>query len=140
MSKSNNLKYFLDKFHIFHDYLTKTQGENFILTQLRELFEKAYSEQNERRLKKLNSELDKWIRELPPHEKDELFSLLNKKLGEGSVSKDDEVNRIIKRGSINNRWEYALILQRVEEIFSDEGKKPELTILNQLLADFHING
>jgi len=47
------------------------------------------------------------------------------------------INRIIYRKTINNNEEYALILNRVEQIDSDNSKQQEVEQLNLLLAAYH---
>jgi thymidylate kinase len=47
-----------------------------------------------------------------------------------------QINRIIKRGKINNEKEYNLLLKQVEEIYLDIARKKEVEVINNLLATY----
>ena len=129
---------------MFYDYVSKTQGSVFLMEQTKEILERAYEKKDIKQLKGINKELDVWLREMfRPDEKEELSRLLKEKFGEDTKQVDlkriEKINKIVKRGKINNKNEYELLLQRVEEIYSDDSKNEEVTELNKLLADFHKN-
>jgi len=114
------------------------------MEQTKEILERAYEKKDIKQLKGINKELDVWLREMfRPDEKEELSRLLKEKFGEDTKQVDlkriEKINKIVKRGKINNKNEYELLLQRVEEIYSDDSKNEEVTELNKLLADFHKN-
>ena len=72
----------------------------------------------------------------------ELNILLQKRFGKDllSANKKDvksKIEKILRKGKISNASEYELLLARVEEIYSDEGKKDEVERLNALLTDYH---
>jgi thymidylate kinase len=66
--------------------------------------------------------------------------LLIKKFGKNLSQSDNKVrvqiNRIIKRGKINNEKEYNLLLKQVEEIYLDIARKKEVEVINNLLATY----
>jgi len=137
-------EYFKNRFYVFYDYVSKTQGSVFLMEQTKEILERAYEKKDIKQLKGINKELDVWLREMfRPDEKEELIRLLKEKFGEDTNKVDlkriEKINKIVKRGKINNKNEYELLLQRVEEIYSDDSKNEEVTELNKLLADFHKN-
>jgi hypothetical protein len=137
-------EYFKNRFYVFYDYVSKTQGSVFLMEQTKEILERAYEKKDIKQLKGINKELDVWLREMfRPDEKEELSRLLQEKFGEDTKQVDlkriEKINKIVKRGKINNKNEYELLLQRVEEIYSDDSKNEEVTELNKLLADFHKN-
>mgnify|MGYP001010185830 CR=1 FL=1 len=137
-------EYFKNRFYVFYDYVSKTQGSVFLMEQTKEILERAYEKKDIKQLKGINKELDVWLREMfRPDEKEELSRLLKEKFGEDTKQVDlkriEKINKIVKRGKINNKNEYELLLQRVEEIYSDDSKNEEVTELNKLLADFHKN-
>ena len=136
------IDYIRNRFYVFYDYVIKTQGSGFFIEHVKEVVEKAYEKKDAKKLKRLNKEFDTWLIEMfRPDEKEELNRLLKEKLGEDIGQSDlkriDKINKIVKRGRINNLNEYSLLQQRVEEIYADESKREEVEMLNKLLADFH---
>lgn len=72
------------------------------------------------------------------------FSELNKillaKFGRTLVDEDketeSEIEKIIKRGKINNKEEYRIILTKVDEIYANESKADVVQSLNNLLLKY----
>jgi hypothetical protein len=50
------------------------------------------------------------------------------------------VDAILRRGKVRNADEYALLLERVEEIYSAPDRSDQVEVMNGLLRDFHRNG
>lgn len=137
-----NLEYFKQRFYVFYDFVARTQGKAFIMEQTKEILEKAYEKKDTKQLKRIDKELDVWLREMfRPEEKEELSQLLKEKFDVDVKSSDlnrfGDIDKIVKRGKIKNKNEYERLLQRVEEIYTDESKATEVKQLNKLLADFH---
>ncbi|WP_282036493.1 hypothetical protein [Saccharicrinis aurantiacus] len=134
-----DIEYFKKRYYIFYDYLIKKQGAAFILEQTKDVFEASYQKKNEKTLRKLDKELDVWLREmLMPSEKEELLTILKKELNETSDEGYlNQIDKIVSKGIIDSKEEYELILQRVESIYDKEGCKSVVDRLNKLLTNYH---
>jgi hypothetical protein len=131
-----------DRFQIIFDFINSNYGQNTIYNNLKETFENAFENNDDNVLKEINKELDVWLIEMfRPSEKAELSRLLKERLNEDTEQADfkrfNRINKIIKRGKINTLSEYALLKQRVEEIYADESKSNEIELINSLLAEFY---
>ena len=136
----NDIEYFRKRFHVFYDFMIKIQGPVFFTEQLKSVFDTAYDKADIKKLKAINKELDVLYKQMFDKESQrELAALLEKELNEKIEDKGNlkKIDQIIKRGSIKNNKEYELLLNRVEEIFSDKDKKKEVLLINKLLADYH---
>ena len=122
------------------NFMTSKYGEQgfseFIL-----VIQETFRKQNLRGFRYIFKDTNEWANGLPKSDLDELNELLQRKFGENLLKQSQrnlsKINRIVKKGKINNEDEYRLLLSRVDEIFADESKKEEVEMLNKLLADFH---
>ena len=81
--------------------------------------------------------MNEWTKGLDINEVLELNKLLNDKFGYNLCERFNDLDKIIKRGIINNIDEYKAIINRVEEICSsDTENEKELAVLNQLLIKY----
>ena len=140
----DNAEYIKNRFYVFYDYANKIHGSSFLMESTKTILENAYEKKDIKQLRRLNKELNVWLREMfRPDEKEGLIKILNEKLNEDVNDSDlkrlNKIDKVVKRGKINNIFEYELLLQRVEEIYSDDNKKENVTELNKLLSDFHKN-
>ncbi len=131
-----------DRFEIIFDFINSKYGQNTLYNNLKETFKNAFENNKDSVLKEINKELDVWLIEMfRPSEKVELSRLLKEKLNgetdQGDLKRIAKINKIIKRGKINTLSEYALLKQRVEEIYADESKSNEVELINNLLAEFY---
>ncbi|WP_423128673.1 hypothetical protein [Gaoshiqia sp. Z1-71] len=142
MTTKIDAKKIKDRFYVLYDFIVQNQGSNVFFEEMRRSIDNAYEKSDLKYLNRVNKELNVWLVEMfPPKEKKEISQLLKEKLGENVEQADlkrvDKINKVVKRGRINNLNEYSLLQQRVEEIYADESKKEEVEMLNKLLADFH---
>lgn len=131
-----------NRFQVFFDYIVSKQGNIEGYNELKKAVDDAYNKNDIRGLREINKELNVWLVEMfPPKEKKEIREILKEKLGENFEQTDlknlEKINKIIKRGKVNTLKEYALLQQRIEEIYTDKSKKLEVLEINKLLADFH---
>ena len=87
------------------------------------------------------NEINEMAKALPPSEYEELNAILRDRFGKDLMNinpvAEKKIAYVVKKGKISNASEYELLLNRVEEIYSDESKKEEVEKLNALLADYH---
>lgn len=131
-----------NRFQVFFDYIVSKQGNIEGYNELKKAVDDAYNKNDIRGLREINKELNVWLVEMfPPKEKKEIREILKEKLGENFEQTDlknlEKINKIIKRGKVNTQKEYALLQQRIEEIYTDKSRKLEVLEINKLLADFH---
>lgn len=74
----------------------------------------------------------------PDKIKTDLNNILYSKFGE-NINQEKEINKIIKRGKINNDCEYRLINIKVDEICQSDSNSPELDRLNNFLLVYEQN-
>ncbi len=137
-----NVDFFRNRFYILYDYILDTQGSSYLMEQTKEVLEEACEKNDIKQLKRIDKELNVWLREMfRPDERKELEELFKEKLNENINDLDQsriaKINKVVKRGKINNKKEYGLLLSRVDEIYDDDSKAKEVERLNSLLADFH---
>lgn len=137
-----DIKKIRDRFYVFYDYVVQNQGTNIFFEEMKKSIDTAFNNSNSTYLKKVDKELNVWLIEMfRPHEKEELTRLLKEKLNEDVAHEDlrriKKINKIVSRGKINTLSEYALLKQRVEEIYADESKSNEVELINNLLAEFY---
>lgn len=81
-----------------------------------------------------------WVRGLSQVDSIALDKLLIKRFGKNLSQSDNkstvQINRIIKRGKINNEKEYQLLLNEFEEIYLDINSKDEVKLINNLLTTY----
>lgn len=74
---------------------------------------------------------------------DSLNQILTEKfkynLIDASISKKDEIQKILKRGKIRNDGEYELMKRQEEEIYDDESQLNYAESLRNLLGDYEMN-
>jgi len=46
------------------------------------------------------------------------------------------MKQITQRGHLKSDDEFRLLLNRVDEIYADDGKKDEVEVLNKLMSDY----
>ena len=127
------------RFYIFYNYIVNKQGVNVFFDMIKNIVDKAYNDEDLKTLLEINKEMNVWLREMfLPTEKEELLLILKSELNEDSESDFiNKVNKIISKGKISSKKEYEIVHQRVESIYSDEGKEMEVKKINELLAGFN---
>tara|TARA_R110002096_G_scaffold432475_1_gene649393 strand:+ start:378 stop:830 length:453 start_codon:yes stop_codon:yes gene_type:complete len=119
------------------DFLIRKNNNEQIFIQLREVVNKTFKDKNLKGLRYCKKDLNEWTKGLDINEVLELNKLLNDKFGYNLCERFNDLDKIIKRGIINNIDEYKAIINRVEEICSsDTENEKELAVLNQLLIKY----
>jgi len=112
------------------------------------ILELAISEEYEkaslRGLKQINDDLRAWAKGFSPKQQRELDELLHASVGRGLMEGqrlfERQVNAILKRGRIKSEDEARLLLERADEIYTDDEKKIEMKKINRLLAGYERSG
>lgn len=114
-----------------------------ILGNLKEDVNLAYENGDFRPLKTLYRDLNEWVSGFPIVYQTELNDLLLTKFGrllnEYAIKSISILNKIIKKGKIENEDEYRIVMARIDQIYDDSTKKDELQKLNQLLFNHDSN-
>ena len=102
------------------------------------MFEKEFNDEKLKNLIRIDKELTVYLREINTIDKEKLQEILKQNLNqEDEIDFLNQVNNIVLKGKISSNKEYKIILQRVESIYDDIDKEPELEKLNELLSNFH---
>lgn len=103
--------------------------------------EAAFEKRDVRGLRIAAKDLVEWTRDLPVDQQAKLEQILVSRFGRGlraEAEKDQrELQRILKRGSIESEDEFRLLSSHADEIYADKLKAGELEQINRLLAAFH---
>ncbi len=107
-----NVDFFRNRFYILYDYILDTQGSSSLMEQTKEVLEEACEKNDIKQLKRIDKELNVWLREMfRPDERKELEELFKEKLNENINDLDQsriaKINKVVKRGKINNKKEYG---------------------------------
>jgi hypothetical protein len=110
-------------------------------TELNSLLESAYQEGKIRPLRAASNDIDdQVIRHMPLSMALELQSFFKSKLGIDldifEKARLKSIEKVLKKGKINNPQEYELLLIRVDEVHLDVGKAEEIERLNNLLITY----
>lgn len=65
-----------------------------------------------------------------------LLSRFGTSLKDIDMSKSDILNKILKEDKIDNSYEYRVVMERIDTIYSDKNKIYELNSLNDILVKF----
>lgn len=144
--ETNNLEILKNKCLLFNQFMRRYGGFPVELSaafdESDKLIEKAYQEKDLKPLKAMSRDIDNQVlKHMPLTMAIKLKELFKEELNinfdavEKAILKS--IDKIVKKGKISNASEYELLLNRVEEIYSDESKKEEVEKLNMLLADYH---
>ena len=122
------------------NFMIEKNGELPLFDQFKNIIHETFEQKNISGLKYLNKDIIEWANGLSQIDFASLQELLIKKFGTNMSKSDDkiiiEINRILKRGKINNKEEYNLLLEEVEEIYLDIDKKDKVEVINNLLASY----
>jgi hypothetical protein len=102
---------------------------------------KSYNQRLYKGFQQSYRDINEMAKALSPSEYGELNAILNERFGKDlngiNPITDKKIVKVLKEGKISSPTEYELLLNRVEEIYSDESKKEEVVKLNELLANYH---
>jgi hypothetical protein len=103
--------------------------------------ENAYQDEKMKPLKVMSLDIDdQVINHMPLTMAIEFKNLMKEKfqINYNTVDKDriKAIKKILKKEKISNHEEYELIMNRIDEIFSDTTKAKELKSLNELLVNY----
>lgn len=143
--KDNEAKLLRDKcilfnqFMIEHGQLPESLADGY--RESSRLIEDAFDNGKTRQLKVASADIDDQIlRHMPIEMASEFKKIFLSKLGikyniieNGRLA---DLNKIIKSGVIGDLADRELVLNRIDEIYSDNENKTELDILNELLLKF----
>lgn len=106
-----------------------------------QLIEVAYQEGKAKILKGASADIyDQVIRHMPLSMAVEVKKLFKEKLKiDFAIVKKDRlkaIEKILKTGKISTEEEFELVVNRIDEIYSDPGRKDEIKLLNKILASF----
>ena len=122
------------------NFMIEKNGELPLFDQFKNIIHETFEKKNISGLKYLSKDIIEWAKGLSQIDFASLQELLIKKFGTNMSQSDDkiiiEINRILKRGKINNKEEYNLLLEEVEEIYLDIDKKDKVEVINNLLASY----
>ena len=140
VNKIKELKYLRDKMYLYMDYLITNYGNAEIYAQTRKNVDKAFEEGNLKVLKSGENDIHEHIRGMPLKDAFILMNLFKEKLGE-DISKFENkrlksIEGVLARRRIKTVIEYELLMNRVDEIFSDVSKVEELKLINELLIGY----
>lgn len=100
----------------------------------------AFEMRDVRGLRIAAKDLLDWTRDLPVDQQAQLDQLLFSRFGRGLKAEGKrnrrELQRILRRGTIENEDEFRLLTSRADEIYADKAKAGELEQINRLLAAF----
>lgn len=142
MKNKVEIEYLKKRILIFCDFFISKYGDTYIFkpTALKNETLKDYSNKDYKSLRDTNKENNMMLREMPLLDALELRKILKKKLNEDIDSLEKKrmslIKSIIKKGKINNHFEFELMKEREEELFNQNGDEDERIIINSLLVDF----
>ena len=138
--KEAELQYLKKRCIIFNEYFYEKYGKLDMYKNAIQVFEKEFENQNLIGLRHANKDMNNWLREMPIKDAMELGEILKKELGEDieliEKKRLKAIDKILKRGKINNLDEYKLLHTRVEEIYDKPDKIVELEQMNNLLSGY----
>ncbi len=80
-----NIEYFKKRFYLVYDFILEKHGLVFLIEETKKVFDKAYDKKDNKVLKKIDKEIDVWLREMfQPLEKKELLKILEKELNDNN--------------------------------------------------------
>lgn len=142
--KNNELEFLREKCLLFNQFMMEKvapiQMHEFY-KESNKLIEKAFKSQNLKPLQVMSKEIDRDILKHMPLP----MAVEFKKFVSDKINIDfDAINkahgkfieRLLKRGKISNEEEYRLILDRIDDIYSNKDNTDEVKQLNKLLIDF----
>ena len=122
------------------NFMIKKNGEMPMFDEFKKVIHETFEKKNIKGLNYLNKDIIEWSKGLSQIDSVSLNELLIKKFGKHLSQSDNkitvEINRIIKRGKINNEKEYNLLLEKIEGIYLDIARKDEVEVINCLLANY----
>ncbi|WP_293916359.1 MULTISPECIES: hypothetical protein [unclassified Sphingobacterium] len=143
--KEVELKFLRDKCILFNQFMIKEGGIPSQLVSFFEdsnkLIESAYLEGKMKPLKSMNADIDNQImKHMPFPMAKKIKILFDERLGINydlvSLDQKKSISAVIKRQKILTRYEYELLLERVDDICGDVNQEEELSKLNLLLAAY----
>lgn len=138
--KLGELLYLKTRCIIFCEYFYEKYGKLDMYKNAIQEFEKEFKNQNLIVLRHTSKDMNNWLREMPIKDAIELGEILKKELGEDieliEKKRLKAIDKILKRGKINNLDEYELLHTRVEEIYDKPDKIIELEQMNNLLSAY----
>ena len=122
------------------NFMIKKNGEMPMFDEFKKVIHETFEKKNIKGLNYLNKDIIEWSKGLSQIDSVSLNELLIKKFGKHLSQSDNkitvEINRIIKRGKINNEKEYNLLLEKVEGIYIDSARNDEVEVINNLLGTY----
>jgi len=143
--ENSELKFLRDKCLLYIQFMIQKMAASPELVEgLWETYrsvENAYQDEKIKPLKVMSLDIDdQVINHMPLTMAIEFKNLMKEKfqIDYNTVDKDriKAIKKILKKEKISNQEEYELIMNRIDEIFSDITKAEELKSLNELLLNY----
>jgi len=141
-AKQKELRFMKDWCIVIYDYLNihKSTNENFYQS-FTAIIQKAFDQHDLRGMRMVFNDTNEMARGLPETQLLELNRILEAKFGRSLTDEEKEmkkqINKIVKRGKINNDDEFRLLEQSVSELSQEQSYSSEIETLNRLLAGYH---
>jgi TRAP-type mannitol/chloroaromatic compound transport system substrate-binding protein len=140
--ENTQLKALKEKCQLFNQFMIEKAGMPAqLFEETNRLLEKAYDEKNIKILKAADADNNEQVKHMPLPLALELKSFLKQKLNIDFDVIDnlriEAIEKVLQRGKIVNSQEYELLLNRVDEIYTDNSKKEDVKKINELLATYH---
>lgn len=126
---------------VIMNFLIAHNSNSVIFSETINVVEASFIKKNLKGLKIINNDLNEWTKSLTNLEIKELNDILKVRNIEilESERNINKIKKILESNKINNDEEYALLLDRVSDIYNDTSKKSEIEAINELLKKFSIN-
>jgi hypothetical protein len=143
--ETDNLKILRDKCLLFNQFMIDKgfiPGELIVAYQeTNKLIEEAYQERKIKPLRAASNDIDdQVIRHMPLSIAMELKKLFKERLNFDFEAVDKarlkSIEKVLKKGKVNNPQEYELLLNRVDELHLDVSKTEDIERLNNLLITY----
>jgi hypothetical protein len=112
------------------DYFAPSGALGPLEAQFRAGVETAYLRRDLRELRGFRRDFQVWLRDLPADARAELEMKI--------APPPKDLERVLARGRIDSENEYRAVLARVEELYDDPARDPDVIRLNSLLTEYDI--
>lgn len=121
-------------------FISELAPSSPFFAQAQQGIEAAFEKRDVRGLRIAAKDLAEWTRDLPVDQQAKLEQILVSRFGRGlraeAEKNQHELERILRRGTIENEDEFRLLSSRADEIHADKSKAGELEQINRLLVTF----
>lgn len=119
----NDLQYLYDRSLTIACFLLQKNPNAYFIVETKNIVEKTYEAKNIKGMNHLSRDLSAWAKVLPHDEKKELDDILFEKFGErlsGDKIVIETISNILKRNPINNKKEYRIVSEYLNDIDKDD--------------------